>query len=94
MSANLHTSRANTRRSRSLSVCVRKSLGTDSTVSVIEPGLVETPLIHVYAGALDMVPGVVPLDPTDIAQAVRFVLEQPPSVDIAELVIRPTTQVL
>ena len=75
--------------------CLRQEVaGHGIRVSVIEPGLVETPLIHVYAGALDMVPGVVPLDPTDIAQAVRFVLEQPPSVDIAELVIRPTTQVL
>ena len=75
--------------------CLRQEVaGQGIRVSVIEPGLVETPLIHVYPGALDMVPGVVPLDPADIAQAVRFVLEQSPRVDIAELVIRPTTQVL
>jgi NADP-dependent 3-hydroxy acid dehydrogenase YdfG len=63
-------------------------------VTIIEPGLVETPLIHVYPGALDMVPGVVPLDPTDVARAAMFALEQPPNVNVAEIVLRPTTQLL
>jgi len=63
-------------------------------VTAIEPGLVETPLIHVYPGALDMVPGVIPLDPSDVARAVLFALEQPPAVNVAEIVLRPTMQVL
>ena len=75
--------------------CLRQEVAhAGIRVSVIEPGLVETPLIHVYPGALDMVPDVTPLAPDDIARAVRFVLEQPASVNIAELVLRPTSQVL
>ena len=75
--------------------CLRQEVAERGIrVSVIEPGLVGTPLIHVYPGALDMVPGVVPLDPNDIARAVRFVLEQPPNVNVAEVVLRPTSQIL
>ena len=54
------------------------------------------PLIHVYPGGLDMVPGV--RKPTrtqgDIASAVLFALEQPERVNVAEIVIRPTMQIL
>jgi NADP-dependent 3-hydroxy acid dehydrogenase YdfG len=75
--------------------CLRQEVAPEGIrVSVIEPGVVETPLIHVYPGALDMVPDVTPLDPDDIARAVRFVLEQPAGVNIAEVVLRPTSQVL
>ena len=66
-------------------------------------GLQQTGLIHwregrvdsaVYPDALDLGPGVVPLEPTDVARAVRYVLEQPANVNVAELVLRPTAQVL
>ena len=50
--------------------CLRQEVARAGIrVSVIEPGLVETPLIHVYPGALDMVPDVTPLAPDDIARA-------------------------
>lgn len=75
--------------------CLRQEVAERGIrVTTIEPGLVETPLIHVYPGALDMVPGVVPLDPGDVAGAVLFALEQPERVNVAEIVIRPTMQVL
>lgn len=75
--------------------CLRQEVaGSGIRVSVIEPGLVETPLIHVYPGALDMVPDVTPIAPEDVARAVRYILEQPPGVNVSELVIRPTSQVL
>jgi NADP-dependent 3-hydroxy acid dehydrogenase YdfG len=75
--------------------CLRQEVaGTGIRISIVEPGLVETPLIHVYPGALDMVPDVVPLEPADVARAVRYILEQPPGVNVSELVIRPTSQVL
>jgi NADP-dependent 3-hydroxy acid dehydrogenase YdfG len=75
--------------------CLRQEVAAQGIrVSVIEPGLVETPLIHVYPDALDMVPGVVPLEPIDVARAVRYVLEQPSNVNVAEVVLRPTGQIL
>jgi NADP-dependent 3-hydroxy acid dehydrogenase YdfG len=63
-------------------------------VTIIEPGLVETPLIHVYPEVEDMLPGVVALDPADIARCIRFVLEQPPNVNVFEILVRPTSQLL
>lgn len=63
-------------------------------VTVVEPGLVETPLIHVYPEADALVPDVVPLDPAEVATIIRFALERPPSVDLFEIVVRPTSQVL
>jgi NADP-dependent 3-hydroxy acid dehydrogenase YdfG len=75
--------------------CLRQEVtGKGVRVSVIEPGLVETPLIHVWEGAADIVPGVTPLDPTDVARAVRYVLDQPPNVEVFEVVLRPAGQVL
>jgi NADP-dependent 3-hydroxy acid dehydrogenase YdfG len=63
-------------------------------VSVIEPGVVETPLIHVHEAAAEILPGVTPLSPDDIARAVRYALEQPPGVNVFEVVLRPTRQLL
>jgi NADP-dependent 3-hydroxy acid dehydrogenase YdfG len=63
-------------------------------VTVIEPGLVETPLIHVHEAADSIVPGVTPMRPDDVARAVRFALEQPPDVNVFEIVLRPTGQTL
>lgn len=75
--------------------CLRQEVAAAGIrVSLIEPGVVETPLIHVYPEALDLGPGVVPLDPMDVARAVRYVLEQPANVNVAEVVLRPTRQVL
>lgn len=62
-------------------------------VSVIEPGLVETPLIHVFPEADALVEGVIPLQPVDIARAIVYVLEQPAHVNVFEIALRPTTQV-
>lgn len=75
--------------------CLRQEVAADGIrVSLIEPGIVETPLIHVYEESLDLGPGVVPLDPMDVAGAVSWVLEQPANVSVAEVVLRPVGQVL
>ena len=74
---------------------LRKEVGPRGIrVTVVEPGLVETPLIHVYPEADELVPGVIPLEPRDVAGVVRYALEQPLNVDVFEVVIRPTNQVL
>jgi NADP-dependent 3-hydroxy acid dehydrogenase YdfG len=62
-------------------------------VTLIEPGLVETPLIHVWEGSDDLVVGVTPLDPVDVAGAIRYALEQPAYSTVFEIALRPTSQI-
>jgi NADP-dependent 3-hydroxy acid dehydrogenase YdfG len=54
-------------------------------VTVIEPGMVDTPFFDNGAG-----PGA--LQPEDIARAVMYAVSQPPHVDVNEILIRPTAQ--
>jgi NADP-dependent 3-hydroxy acid dehydrogenase YdfG len=54
-------------------------------VTLIEPGMTDTPFF-------DQRPGDWALRDTDIARAVMFALEQPPGVDVNEILIRPTSQ--
>ena len=54
-------------------------------VTVIEPGMTDTPFF-------DNRPGEWALRDEDIARAVMFALEQPPGVDVNEILIRPTRQ--
>ena len=59
--------------------------GTGVRVTVIAPGMVDTPFF-------DNVPLEVPLEPDDVARAVLFALSQPPHVDVNEILVRPTAQ--
>ena len=54
-------------------------------VTLIEPGMTDTPFF-------DESPGDWALRDEDIARAVAFALEQPPGVDVNEILIRPTSQ--
>lgn len=54
-------------------------------VTLIEPGMVDTPFF-------DNRPGDWALSDGDIARAVIYALEQPPGVDVNEILIRPTSQ--
>ena len=58
--------------------------GTGVRVTVVEPGQVDTPFFDN--------PGEGRLQPDDIARAVMFAIEQPPHVDVNEILIRPTAQ--
>jgi NADP-dependent 3-hydroxy acid dehydrogenase YdfG len=58
--------------------------GTGVRVTVVEPGMVETPFFDN--------PGEGRLQADDIARAVMFAVEQPPHVDVNEILIRPTAQ--
>jgi NADP-dependent 3-hydroxy acid dehydrogenase YdfG len=60
--------------------------GTGIRVTVIEPGMVDTPFFdNPVTGALE---------PDDIARAVMYAVSQPPHVDVNEILIRPTAQPL
>lgn len=54
-------------------------------VTLIEPGMVDTPFFENR-------PGKSALQDDDIARAVVYALEQPESVDVNEILIRPTSQ--
>ena len=57
---------------------------TGVRVTLIEPGMVDTPFFdNPVSGALE---------PDDIARAVMYAVQQPPHVDVNEILIRPTTQ--
>jgi NADP-dependent 3-hydroxy acid dehydrogenase YdfG len=59
--------------------------GTGVRVTVIAPGVVDTPFFSTVP--LDQ-----PLHPDDIARAVLFALSQPGHVDVNEVLVRPTAQ--
>ena len=58
---------------------------TGVRVTLIEPGMVDTPFF-------DSPPQIDALEPDDIARAVMFAVQQPPRVDVNEILIRPTAQ--
>ena len=58
--------------------------GTGVRVTLIEPGMVDTPFFDNRPTAA--------LEAEDIARAVMYALAQPPHVDVNELLIRPTAQ--
>ncbi len=58
--------------------------GTGVRVTVIEPGMVDTPFFENRPTEA--------LDPDDIARAVIYAISQPPHVDVNEILVRPTAQ--
>jgi NADP-dependent 3-hydroxy acid dehydrogenase YdfG len=60
---------------------------TDIKVTVIEPGMVDTPFFDSRPGS-DRA-----LQPDDVAGAVLYALSQPPHVDVNEVLVRPVHQV-
>jgi NADP-dependent 3-hydroxy acid dehydrogenase YdfG len=58
---------------------------TGIRVTVVEPGMVDTPFFDNGAG-----PDA--LKPEDVARAVMYAISQPPHVDVNEILIRPTAQ--
>ncbi|GAA0620538.1 SDR family oxidoreductase [Kutzneria viridogrisea] len=61
-------------------------VGSGVRVTVVQPGLVDTPAIPVDRY------GEPKLEPEDVARAVLYAVGQPPSVDVNEILIRPVGQ--
>lgn len=59
--------------------------GTGARVTLIAPGMVDTPFF-------DSAPSIEALHPEDVAGAVLWALGQPPRVDVNEILLRPTAQ--
>ena len=64
---------------------LRQQEGSQTRVTLIEPGVVDTPFF-------DSPPSIKALEPDDVARVVMFVLAQPAHVDVNEVLIRPTSQ--
>lgn len=73
---------------------------SDVRVTSIEPGFVDTELPEHIPDedqremVDEMLEGITPLEPEDVARSIRFAVSQPTHVDINELLIRPTRQEL
>jgi NADP-dependent 3-hydroxy acid dehydrogenase YdfG len=63
---------------------LRQEEGSQVRVTLVEPGVVDTPFFDNPPSSA--------LEPDDIARIVMFVLEQPGHVDINEVLVRPTLQ--
>jgi NADP-dependent 3-hydroxy acid dehydrogenase YdfG len=63
---------------------LRQQQGSQVRVTLIEPGMVDTPFFDNAPTAA--------LEPDDIARIVMFVVEQPARVDVNEVLVRPTSQ--
>jgi NADP-dependent 3-hydroxy acid dehydrogenase YdfG len=81
---------------RAMSEALRQEAGEKLRVTIISPGFVHTSLaesitnLEVKARILDRMK--VAISPDAIARAIAFAIEQPPDVDVGEIVIRPTAQ--
>jgi NADP-dependent 3-hydroxy acid dehydrogenase YdfG len=63
---------------------LRQDEGSQVRVTLVEPGMVDTPFFdNRPTGALEA---------DDIARVVMFAVEQPPHVDVNEVLVRPTSQ--
>jgi NADP-dependent 3-hydroxy acid dehydrogenase YdfG len=83
---------------RAVSEGLRKEAGPNLRVSVVSPGFVATEFVRTVSD--DQVRGQLleqrdtfAISPDAIARAIAFAIEQPPDVDVNEIVIRPTAQV-
>src|SRR5262249_30279457 len=63
-------------------------------VTVIEPGLVDTPLTRNNPKVRPLLEEIEPLTAEDVARAVVVANQQPPRVTVSEIVVRPQRQLL
>jgi NADP-dependent 3-hydroxy acid dehydrogenase YdfG len=64
-----------------------EAVGTGVRVTVIQPGITDTEILNADQRTKPK------LAPQDVARAVLYALDQPPGVDVNEIMLRPTGQV-
>lgn len=75
--------------------CLRKETAQSGVrISIIEPGLVDTPMSRSHPFIDTVLQSVTPLQPRDLGNVVAFVLDQPAHCALNEIVVRPTRQEL
>jgi NADP-dependent 3-hydroxy acid dehydrogenase YdfG len=72
-------------------------IGSGVRVSTVDPGLVETEFSLVrfdgdQARAADVYAGMTPLTPVDVAESIRWVVDRPTHVVVADMVLFPVAQ--
>ena len=80
---------------RAISEGLRQEVGSKIRVTSIEPGAVESDLMHTTSGTsqgavMEFYKSAIPA--SSVARAITFAIEQPADVDINEIVLRPTAQ--
>ena len=76
---------------------LRQEAGDRLRVTVVSPGFVRTEFVQAVAdpdarAQLLQARDRIAIPPAAIARAIAYALEQPPDVDVGEIVVRPTAQ--
>lgn len=69
-----------------------QAAGSNVRVTVVEPGLVDTPLTRENPKVAPLLAQQKPLSPGDVARAVVYAFRQPPHVVVSEVTLRPVHQ--
>lgn len=79
---------------RAISDGLRQEIGGDIRVTVVSPGVTESELAETISdpGARDGMKEFrrIAIPAAAIARAIQFAIEQPPEVDVSEMIVRPT----
>jgi NADP-dependent 3-hydroxy acid dehydrogenase YdfG len=70
----------------------KEALRSGIRVTLVEPGLVDTPLARANPFAQTWFDAFEPLQPADVARAIAYALLQPPHMAVNEIVLRPLAQ--
>ena len=82
---------------RAISEGLRQEAGATLRVTIISPGYTRTNFAEQVANPevkaqLDASRDAFAMPPDAIARAIAFAIEQPPEVDVSEVIVRPTAQ--
>jgi NADP-dependent 3-hydroxy acid dehydrogenase YdfG len=82
---------------RAVSEGLRQEAGENLRVTIISPGMTSTNFADSIAdpvarAELEQRRDVIAMPPAAVARAIAFAIEQPPGVDVGEIVVRPTAQ--